>query len=684
MSFLSNADIESSLDLVTRSREPKVNQTGDTMKPIPHNQPTKNGGAHGLPALLCGAILMIFAAGAGAQTMFNPPLGWNYNSNGTLNLSWSGPGTLQAAPTLAGPWTAVQNNVTYAGSATQTVTGGMGFFRVLNGNRTSNVLPAPTIPPLPPIASATIQRLAAPTTNGDTILEVVFQQPVGAAPLSLSNFFTIDDQVYMLRDDGVYPDAVANDGTYTAIIPLDTNDLVAWNNHVDAVQAIDSSPQPVFTSRAITGSNVLTKFDLSAFLTLTKITLLPFPCSLGASDFYDWRKTILINDVSVVGDPARTFDICGGAGTPMGPWTFGFLMSNMCNQAATGINPVDFTRAWLMNWESDQIVNFDDVPNRSNAIVTQVINSWIAASGGGTNLNLAIAPFRLLAIVNRLDLRSHTFPYDNAGECRFVFGALDSSSPCSTLPFTVIFEYGVPISGCTGIKGWANQWAALNTMPFGPAYNAALEAITDQVTLANSNPSKLPNMSAINQIRSNDKLIGDWDLREFVLASTGYLVENTVKNSPAGILNNTPLVTTYGNDPAHFPNILLDNDVVPLFYMGGPFLGAHAVATPGLTWDGFPPGSIVDPNVRIHLSLNTCNGCHAGETLTGFTHVDPRVPGVASVLSGFLTGITVPDPKLTGITNRYSDLARRVADLDMVVHKPCVCLSLLRPITMPH
>jgi hypothetical protein len=612
-------------------------------------------------------------------------LGWYYNADGTLNFNWTGAGLLESAPTVSGPWTTVPNNIFYTGAATQMVSGSAGFFRLHNGSRVSTVLPAPTIPPLPPIASATIQLLAAPTASGNTLLQVVFQQQPGNVALSLSNFFTIDDQVYLLRDDGVYPDTVANDGNYAAIIPLDTNDLVTWNNHVEDVQALDqSSPQPVFTGRTVTSSNVLTKFDMVSFLHYLVIPLLPFPCSLGASDFYNPSKTLMITDLSVVADPARTFELCGSVGTPMGHWTFSYLMSNICNQAVTGINPVDFTRNWLMNWEFDQNVNFDVVPNRSNSIVSQVISSWVAASGGGTNLNLAIAPFRLLAIVNRLDLRSHTFPYDNAGECRFVFGALDSSAPCSMLPFTVIFEYGVPLSGCNSIKAWANQWAALNTIPFGPAYNAALQAITDLVTVPGSDPSHPPNLSAINQIRSNDLLTGNWDLREFITAPTGYLVEHTVKNTPAGVLNNTALITTYGNDPAHIPNLLLDNDTVPLFYSSQPFLGAHALAPFGLTWDGNPPGSIANPNVRIHFSLNTCNGCHAGETQTAFKHINTRLPGAAATLSGFLTGINVPDPKGFPITDHYADLARRVADLDMVVHKPCACLSLLRPITMPH
>jgi hypothetical protein len=619
-----------------------------------------------------------------AQGSFNQPGGISYNADGTILLHWTGPGTLESAPTLAGPWTTVTGGATYTGSATETVSDGAAFFRLNTGTRTGVILPAPTIPPLPPIVSATIQRLATPTPVGDTVLAVTFQQQPGV-PVSASNFFELNGQIYMLRDDGVYPDTNAGDGVYTAIVPVDTNDLAAWNNHVDYVAANGNLMQPVFTGRIITSSNMLTKFNLTNFIVLhLPITLLPFPCSLGASDLYNWRKTIMIEDLSVVSDPVRTFDPCGPTGTPMGPWTFGFLMSNMCNQAVTGINPSDFVMTWLRNWEFDQSVNSDIVPNRSNAIVTQVINNWLGPTG--TNLNLANAPFRLLAIVNRLDLRSHNFPYDNAGELRFVFGVIDPSNPCSPspLPFTVILEYGVPLQGCSAIKGWANQWAALNSIPFGPTYNAALEAITDQITMANSDPTKPPNFSAINQIRANDMLTSPWDLREFIISPTGYLVEHTVKNTPAGILNDTPIVTTYCTDPTNVANILVDNFTVPVVYSSVPFLGAHApIMPPGIIWNGSPPFSIPPPQ-RIHFSLNTCNGCHGGETLTAFTHISPRPPGAVAALSAFLTGETVVDPGGSGITNRYSDLARRVADLDMVVNKPCVCLSLLRPMTMPH
>ena len=54
---------------------------------------------------------------------------------------------------------------------------------------------------------------------------------------------------------------------------------------------------------------------------------------------------------------------------------------------------------------------------------SELLDPWIAASGGpGGPLDLSIAPFSLLAIVNRLDLRDQV-AYGGAagGELRFVF-----------------------------------------------------------------------------------------------------------------------------------------------------------------------------------------------------------------------------------------------------------------------
>jgi hypothetical protein len=256
-------------------------------------------------------------------------------------------------------------------------------------------------------------------------------------------------------------------------------------------------------------------------------------------------------------------------------------MTEMANQPLTRITPSTFTLQWLKTWQNNQTINTFTVPARPN-ISTTIINPWLAASGG-VSLNLGIAPFRLLAIVNRLDLRTGGGGYagstGDAGELRFVFGAVIPGSQCQLLPFTVIFEYGVPLRGCVNVRSWAQQWVNLSTLAVGsPAFNTALQAITDQVVLRNAAPAK-PNGSALNQLRTNEIAIGSpWELRQFNLLS------------PIDILHETPVFRTpdvhfNAADPTWTGSTLLDSFItankvpidngtyiIPLSFLATPFL----------------------------------------------------------------------------------------------------------------
>src|SRR5262249_40211830 len=156
-------------------------------------------------------------------------------------------------------------------------------------------------------------------------------------------------------------------------------------------------------------------------------------------------------------------------------------------------------------------------------------------------LDLAQAPFRLLAIVNRIDLAGNP-SYGTVGgaEGRFVFAALDSS--CQPVDFNVILEYGVPRTTCAQLRDWANAWLALDGLTLGSAaYTQARETITDVSTSAGAAPTK-PAGSAIDQVRSNEIILGaegeplrQWELREFALENAGgsavALHEATVKQT---------------------------------------------------------------------------------------------------------------------------------------------------------
>ena len=117
---------------------------------------------------------------------------------------------------------------------------------------------------------------------------------------------------------------------------------------------------------------------------------------------------------------------------------------------------------------------------------------------------------------------------------------------------------------------------------------------------------------------------------------------------------------------------------------GMPFLGGSApMPSPSFFWTapGLVPGEFC---ARHKLSLNTCNGCHAGETSTPFTHVGPRSQNFPASLSGFLLGITVNDPVDLATTHTFADLDRRVEDLNKLATCPCFFGISFVPLLMEH
>src|SRR5690606_703542 len=104
----------------------------------------------------------------------------------------------------------------------------------------------------------------------------------------------------------------------------------------------------------------------------------------------------------------------------------------------------------LSTWLTDQSVNGHVVPARAG-MQELVLSDWPRVDGA---LDLSRAPVRLLAIVNRLDLRD--VADGHAGEGRFVFGVTDSSG--APTEFTLILEYALPASSSADVLDWANRW----------------------------------------------------------------------------------------------------------------------------------------------------------------------------------------------------------------------------------
>ena len=420
----------------------------------------------------------------------------------------------------------------------------------------------------------------------------------------------------------------------------------------------------------------------------------------------DPRSQLMITDLAVVEDRLRTDPRNGERAA----WTFKHLIEGM----AGGQDTSEFVLHWLELWEKDQVVNGRVVAARP-AIREKLIDPWLAASGG-SRLDLNRAPFKLLAIVNRMDLRQHEgASVITAGEGRFVFGVLAPDGKpllpiASDEPggFTVIFEYELPARDMKELGAWTKLWADLGKLRLGSSqYNQALERITRRYSDAGSAPMK-PNGNALDQIRTNElSLARPWQLREFVIdRHSGQLAAHTVANTADSIeLNGTPDLATLIN--ANEASLLAGTFDFPDSFLGasslaGPFVEADFPDFAKRSFVTFDQGEggleipwsaagIHSNDARQAFAVGTCGGCHRNETGTDFIHVGfpaehrlPRTLGRPAALSGFLTGIALSDP-VDGTTSRsFGDLERRRLDLTQLIRSFSPMPSGPGPVDKPH
>jgi hypothetical protein len=496
----------------------------------------------------------------------------------------------------------------------------------------------------------------------------------------------------------------------------------------------------VFDGRNAIGRTLNAALDPAQFkVGLPPVAITGCPSTV-VSTWQAWGKSLFITDPAVVMDPARTWDPCTGAGTQGGDWTFAHLMREMATGSTH--TPEDFVQSWLTQWLNNYVVNGDIVAARTQ-MFNQVIQPWAAASSVTATLttdpftlqavlnlsgplDLDLAPFSLRAIVNRIDLGDTTAGgggYTGSagtpktpGELRFIFGVVQpspwgagSEATCGRKPFTVILEYGVPGDTCQQTVAWAKQWSSLQAFSgFTPAYLNQLDAMTESVVVHGAAPSK-GNQNAINQIRTNEIALAwggcgqsasQWELREFTLTNeslpgdppaSGLLRKHTVARTPddgtysAG--GPDPTINSFIATQVVPPGAtvgscnLVPNYTVPLSYpvAGQPFRGGNSLVPPPFWRATLIPATSHNVCARHQFSLNTCNGCHRGDTSTSFTHINPLSPAPVP-LSNFLTGggpgltFNVPDPQFGAPAWQYADLQRRLQRLFDISH--CTsCLS---------
>lgn len=296
------------------------------------------------------------------------------------------------------------------------------------------------------------------------------------------------------------------------------------------------------------------------------------------------------------------------------------------------------------------------------------------------------APFKLVSIGYRPDLVRPDFEagrINAGGEGRLIFQGITGTEFEAML---VIFEYTLPARNETELAAWTTQYDALRQMPFGPAYNDALAAITRQFT--DRNPKYgVPNNVTLGQLRTNELLVlnRDWELREFRISHNGRLEPAAVQMNPDLSFNSDPAKATllaYLASPeftGSFPNTS-----IPWSFAGRPFLAGSALTPVSFigsdTWLNGETG--ID---RERFASTTCNGCHGGDAPRGVAF-----PGKEAVLNpdgAFETGFTHVDARGAGFGRPHdailsdfmcqSDLVARVAAFELFRNSPQTIANLL-------
>jgi hypothetical protein len=402
----------------------------------------------------------------------------------------------------------------------------------------------------------------------------------------------------------------------------------------------------------------------------------------------DASKELLITDLSVIESAEETtFDSTHPSGvSKRGAWSFGRLVHNMLPKANRGSAGAasNFAYSWLGPGAGNQQPNASvlSVSGARSRVRDFVIEPWKTASGctaGAADadcvLDMGKAPFRLVAIVYRPDLRklaTETNP-GHAGEGRFVFNLLVDGKPVKE---TVIFEYSLPISTNLEVLTWAYRWHLLGSFPFGSTYNALLRTITNGFSGPDADRRR-PNGNAINQLRTNELVLKHvagcaspavppalcppaestaaptqklWELREFHLTTSG-LVQAPMAQEPSRDFDTverkdgTRVIGTglRSNELAKWmldnsADILANKHTVPSAWLANSSYVGSGVSAWGAT-TGFKytaPDATVTPvpeAVRSAFALQTCAGCHRHEanaatgasTTPTFLHItDPR------------------------------------------------------------
>lgn len=338
-------------------------------------------------------------------------------------------------------------------------------------------------------------------------------------------------------------------------------------------------------------------------------------------------KELVVVDEAVI-DDARAKNANDGV------WSFRYAMENI---APPGADMSQFIQTWLVDWTTTRTLNGYalDRPNefRDEDMNKRILCPWLhrtpenacddtCSQCTGHVLDMAKAPFRLNAIVNRTDLRDEVAD-EPFGEGRLVFSATDGvgDDPASKdFPLSVIFEYRLPTT--RSMADWAKVWHSLGQhQAFDESFRAELETLTSSFVKRGANPAAA-NGSALAQIRSNESLFNwIWQVREFAPDATGQLRMRPLRNTPAAQLNESPILRDF---------ITQNADAIQKNRFEMPeAMRAGSADEVQFSWS--IPG--VDEPLRKAFASNTCNGCHAVEnpSIDTVFHISPFRRGQARI-----------------------------------------------------
>lgn len=391
-------------------------------------------------------------------------------------------------------------------------------------------------------------------------------------------------------------------------------------------------------------------------------------------------------------------------------WSVGYLFWQLAIRAGAATTTFDnkkvsdFVLGWMGQFNQDNPNSACSDALKNSTTYNTLFSYWPKLSTDTSQLDIKRAPFRLLAILNRMDLASagsSTYASggvsNNVGEGRLVFGLYNPTGSCTNNSdqkknFTIIFEYKLPCyshqsntTHCHWDMGdldyWTSRWTSLNDDAGNDnAYVAKLSALTKNFTSSFAGSSTGNNLLAFTTVRTNDQLSSDqiWRLREFKLSGSRLILSPTA-NTPRTSYNKTSELTALlkGNYDAVLRGAfsLEGAGASAMRSCEAKASTADAGSTKDLVWQtdnisadgtsdwsGWPISSEEGLELRHDFAINTCSGCHGIEnSALGHQHISGRKRGSVSGVSAFLGAVASSSsnqlndyPLTSGVDDRIS------------------------------